>query len=101
MSAVISTNIPSQSKSESADKLLKQLLECVQECQKRYGGKTELATEFDSCVIALCLTLETVLLHGIRLKPLENPQGSTFKQVSEIVASLHISNENPCKFVVF
>ncbi|RZC38128.1 sorting nexin-29, partial [Asbolus verrucosus] len=91
MSAVISTSLPSQVKPESSDKLLKQLLECVQECQKRYGGKTELATEFDSCVVALCLTLEAVLLHGIRTKPQDNPQTSALKQVSDIVTnSFHI-----------
>jgi sorting nexin-29 len=96
MSAVISTSLPSQTKPESADKLLKQLLECVQECQKRYGGKTELATEFDSCVVALCLTLEAVLLHGLRVKPQENSQASALKQVSDIVTnSLHIGGENP------
>ncbi|XP_008198522.1 sorting nexin-29 isoform X2 [Tribolium castaneum] len=88
MSAVISPNIANQPKSETADKLLRQLLECVQECQKRYGGKTELATEFDSCVVALCLTLEAVLLHGIRV----NPQGSALKQVA---SSLHLGGENP------
>lgn len=98
MSAVISTSLPSQTKPESAEKLLKQLLECVQECQRRYGGKTELATEFDSCVVALCLTLEAVLLNGLRAKAQESPQTSTLKQVSDIVAnSLHIGNESPCK----
>ncbi|KAF5303494.1 hypothetical protein FQA39_LY09957 [Lamprigera yunnana] len=82
-------------KSEDADKVLSQLLECVQGCQKRFGGKTELATEFDNCVAALCLSLESVLLHGIRSRPHDLQQSSTFKQVSDIVTtSLSISNEN-------
>lgn len=101
MSAVIPTSLSTQNttKSEDSNNLLKQLLECVQNCQKRFGGKTELATEFESCVIALCLTLECVLSHGLRSKPLETQQTSTLKQVSGIVAStLQIGNENPCEY---
>lgn len=98
MSAIIPTS-QVNSKQENAHKLLKQLLECVQDCQKRYGGKTELATEFDSCVVGLCLTLEAVLLHGVKSKVQENSQNSTLKQVSDIVtSSLHLGGENPCKF---
>lgn len=98
MSAVI-TSLPAQTRSENGEKLLKQLLECVQECQKRYGGKTELATEFDNCVVALCLSIEAVLLHGIKKK---ESQASTLKQVSEIVVnSLHIKGESPCKLLLF
>lgn len=82
------------------DTLLKQLLECVQDCQKRYGGRTELATEFDSCVAGLCLSLEAIFLHGLRTKSLHSvEQPSTLKQVTEIVTnSLSSSNENPCKY---
>lgn len=94
MSAVVS--LPPQNH-EDPDKLLGQLLDCVKDCQKRFGGRTELATEFDNCVVALCLTLETVFLHGLRNKPQETPQ-STLKQVSEIVtSSLHLGNDAPCK----
>lgn len=97
MSAVIPASLI-QHKQEDSSKLLNQLLECVQDCQKRFGGKTELATEFDSCVAALCLTLEAVFLHGLRAKPQEVQQISTLKQVSEIVSnSLHLGNETPCK----
>ncbi|KAL3268225.1 hypothetical protein HHI36_007349 [Cryptolaemus montrouzieri] len=94
--SVIPTSLGTHNlKSEDSDILLKQLLECVQNCQKRFGGKTELATEFDSCVIALCLTLERVLSHGLRSKRFESQQTSTLKQVSEIVASsLNIGNDN-------
>lgn len=87
---------------ENAHKLLKQLLECVQDCQKRYGGKTELATEFDSCVVGLCLTLEAVLLHGVKSKVQDNSQNSALKQVSDIVtSSLHLGGENPCKLFYY
>ncbi|GJQ71649.1 hypothetical protein Trydic_g11346 [Trypoxylus dichotomus] len=85
----------SVTKPENSNKLLNQLLECVQQCQKRFGGKTELATEFDSCVIALCLSLESVLLHGLRQKPVPEGQTSALRQVSDIVSNtLHLTNDN-------
>lgn len=97
MSAIIPVNSPT-TKPEDANKVLNQLLECVQQCQKRFGGKTELATEFDNCVAALCLSLEAVFLHGIRAKPQEPQQTSAFKQVSDIVtSSLNLSNDQCCK----
>lgn len=102
MSAVIATSAANSNKRDDSEKLLKQLLECVQECQKRYGGKTELATEFDSCVAGLCLSLETVFLHGLRSKPHTNVDHSslTLKQVSDIVTqSLSIGNDNLCMYV--
>lgn len=96
MSAVIPTTF-TQNRREDSSKLLNQLLECVQDCQKRFGGKTELATEFDSCVAALCLTLEAVFLHGLRIKPHDIQQLTTLQQVSEIVSnSLHLGNDSPC-----
>lgn len=97
MSAIIPVN-KAVTIAEDANKVLTRLLESVQQCQKKYGGKTELATEFDNCVAALCLNLEAVFLHGIRNKPLENQQVSTLSKVSDIVSnSLSFNNENPCK----
>ncbi|XP_022917433.2 sorting nexin-29 isoform X1 [Onthophagus taurus] len=94
MSTVISSSVAPQ-KTEESGKLIQQLLDCVKKCQTRYGGKKELATEYDSCVAALCLTLESVLLHGLRNKPLVVQQISTLKQVSDIVSnSLHLNNDN-------
>lgn len=107
MSAIVTPNTSNKTdilkrEQENSEKYIKQLLECVQKCQKRYGGKTELATEFDSCVASLCYTFELVFLHGLRTKPLTLPQQqqhtTTLKQVTEIVAnSLSITNDNPCK----
>lgn len=82
------TQVKSAQNSENSDQLLKQLLQCVQQCQKRYGGKKELATEFDSCVAGLCLTFERVFLHGLRTKqPSDNKPAFALKQVSEIVVN--------------
>ncbi|KAH1009317.1 hypothetical protein HUJ04_001689 [Dendroctonus ponderosae] len=95
----------SSARPEDPDLLLKQLLDYVQRCQRRqvgarvviYGGKNELATEFDSCVAGLCLCLEGVFLHGLRTKSFssQNQVNSALKQVSDIVAqSLHIRQES-------
>lgn len=98
MSAIIHVSSPSSSSTssnqEASESVLAQLLECVQQCQKRYGGKTELATEFDNCVAALCLTLESVFSHGLRQSP---PQTGTLKHVSDIVTNtLHLNSDICC-----
>lgn len=95
MSAVADT-----ATSES-QKLLSQLLQSVQDCQKRFGGRTELATEYDTCVMNLCSNLESVLSHGLRNKPLDVQQVLSLKQVSDMVSnSLHIGNDNPSKHLI-
>lgn len=48
MSAIITNHLPSSNKNtEGSKSLLKELIGIVKECQTRYGGKTELATEDD------------------------------------------------------
>lgn len=95
MSAIISVSstVPHH---EDPSKVLGHILECVQQCQKRYGGKTELATEFDNCVAALCLSLESVFLHGLRNKPQESQKSSKFQHVSEIVTNTLLLNHDSC-----
>lgn len=103
MSVIIPTSLTTTYQNntrEDPEKLLNQLLECVQNCQRRFGGKTELATEFETCVAALCLTLETVFSHGLRPKPLQ-PHQLTKLNVSDIVTnSLHLGNDSVCKCVL-
>lgn len=100
MSAIISAPLQAAQASSSdkneAENLLKTLLFYVKHCQTRFGGKTELATEFDHNVAGLCGVLESVLSHGLRTKPLESIPGSTLKQVSDIVSSsLSFSSDTP------
>ncbi|CAH1181326.1 unnamed protein product [Phyllotreta striolata] len=93
MSVVPTTHLQHKNYLEG-EKLLKQLLECVKQCQKRFGGKSELATDFDSCVAGLCFALETVLLFGLKPRS-SNAQSSAIKQVSEIlINTLNTGNEN-------
>lgn len=88
MSAMTLLHSSSFNESAESEKNFKQLLEHIQHCQRRYGGKTELATELDSCIVGLCSSLESVFLHGLKNKPLYfAEQHSTLKHVSAIVAN--------------
>uniref|UniRef100_A0A4W3HXR4 Sorting nexin 29 n=1 Tax=Callorhinchus milii TaxID=7868 RepID=A0A4W3HXR4_CALMI len=46
--------------------LLERLLDAVKQCQIRFGGRKEIASDTDSRVICLCAQFETVLQHGLR-----------------------------------
>ncbi|XP_034049281.1 sorting nexin-29 isoform X1 [Thalassophryne amazonica] len=46
--------------------LLDRLLDAVKQCQIRFGGRKEIATDSDSRVICLCAQFEAVLQHGLR-----------------------------------
>lgn len=54
--------------SEIRQQLQQGLLSAVKQCQIRFGGRTELATELDQHVTILCMQLEAVLSHGLRSK---------------------------------
>uniref|UniRef100_A0A8C5GFE2 Sorting nexin 29 n=1 Tax=Gouania willdenowi TaxID=441366 RepID=A0A8C5GFE2_GOUWI len=58
-------NGPQQSDSKRQN-LLERLLDAVKQCQIRFGGRKEIATDSDSRVICLCAQFETVLQHGLR-----------------------------------
>ncbi|XP_055586318.1 sorting nexin-29 [Uranotaenia lowii] len=60
--------------------LTDELLAIVQECQRKYGGKTELATESDSRILLLCDTWERALSHGLK------STNSVLKNVTDLVA---------------
>lgn len=57
------------------------LLNAVKQCQVRFGGRTELATDSDSRVSCLCSAWETVLLHGLKGSP---KALAALKQVTEM-----------------
>ncbi|XP_023196881.1 sorting nexin-29 isoform X2 [Xiphophorus maculatus] len=46
--------------------LQERLLDAVKQCQIRFGGRKEIATDSDSRVICLCAQFEAVLQHGLR-----------------------------------
>ncbi|XP_045785744.1 sorting nexin-29-like [Maniola jurtina] len=45
---------------------LRELQICVENCQNRFGGKSELATEDDIRIVNLCEKWEKVLSHGLK-----------------------------------
>uniref|UniRef100_A0A8C5ZZP1 Sorting nexin 29 n=1 Tax=Marmota marmota marmota TaxID=9994 RepID=A0A8C5ZZP1_MARMA len=46
--------------------LLERLLDAVKQCQIRFGGRKEIASDSDSRVTCLCAQLEAVLQHGLK-----------------------------------
>uniref|UniRef100_A0A3B1KKS3 Sorting nexin 29 n=1 Tax=Astyanax mexicanus TaxID=7994 RepID=A0A3B1KKS3_ASTMX len=46
--------------------LLERLLDAVKQCQIRFGGRKEIASDSDSRVICLCAQFEAVFQHGLR-----------------------------------
>ncbi|XP_066997914.2 sorting nexin-29 isoform X2 [Anabrus simplex] len=82
-------------RAEERQQLLSELLDAVKQCQIRFGGRAELATESDPRIAILCSRLEAVLSHGLRSK-LPSKNNSAFRQVTEIVSSsLHLSKGQP------
>ncbi|XP_023221437.1 sorting nexin-29-like isoform X1 [Centruroides sculpturatus] len=79
----------SKSYEEERQTLLLHLLDAVKQCQIRFGGRTELATESDSRIVSLCTQFEAVLQHGFRGN---NKNYSAFRQVTEIMKGLNLKN---------
>ncbi|XP_069066281.1 sorting nexin-29 isoform X2 [Pleurodeles waltl] len=46
--------------------LLERLLDAVKQCQIRFGGRKEIASDSDSRVICLCAQFESVFQHGLK-----------------------------------
>ncbi|KAJ6638452.1 Sorting nexin-29 [Pseudolycoriella hygida] len=82
MSAMITNHLPNSNKyGEGSKSLLKELILIVKDCQTRYGGKTELATEDDQKIVKLCSAWEYGLSHGLK-----SFTSSIFKNVTELVS---------------
>ncbi|XP_072043891.1 sorting nexin-29-like isoform X1 [Amphiura filiformis] len=65
--------------------LLDRLLDAVKQCQVRFGGRSELATDNDSRVVCLCAQFEIVLQHGMK-KATANPLNA-LKQMTGITVT--------------
>ncbi|KAJ9595508.1 hypothetical protein L9F63_013273 [Diploptera punctata] len=79
MSALVPGAPHDSSKTEERQKLLSDLLEAVKQCQIRFGGRAELATESHPRIAVLCNRIEAVLCHGLRSKPLLSKNSSAFR----------------------
>ncbi|XP_055681615.1 sorting nexin-29 [Lutzomyia longipalpis] len=71
--------------------LVHHLMTVVKELQRKYGGKTELATESDHNVLKLCDSWEYALCHGLRT-------GSLLRNMSDLVSGV---NQEPPVFWTF
>ncbi|XP_069726442.1 sorting nexin-29 isoform X3 [Phaenicophaeus curvirostris] len=56
----------SQSNDTKRQFLLERLLDAVKQCQIRFGGRKEIASDSDSRVTCLCAQFEAVFQHGLR-----------------------------------
>ncbi|XP_043820517.1 sorting nexin-29 [Dromiciops gliroides] len=56
----------SQSNDNKRQFLLERLLDAVKQCQIRFGGRKEIASDSDSRVTCLCAQFESVLQHGLK-----------------------------------
>uniref|UniRef100_A0A182J7H1 Sorting nexin-29 n=1 Tax=Anopheles atroparvus TaxID=41427 RepID=A0A182J7H1_ANOAO len=75
----VNLGLSGQRREQERKELINELLATVQECQRQYGSKTELATEHDTRILALCDVWERVLSHGLR------STGSMLQNVVELV----------------
>ncbi|GCB72231.1 hypothetical protein scyTo_0001881 [Scyliorhinus torazame] len=66
MTSGLETQKVSQQNDSRRQSLLERLLDAVKQCQIRFGGRKEIASDTDSRVICLCAQFETVLQHGLR-----------------------------------
>ncbi|ERE68251.1 sorting nexin-29-like protein [Cricetulus griseus] len=61
--------VTTKTRSQNDDKrqfLLERLLDAVKQCQIRFGGRKEIASDSDSRVTCLCAQFEAVLQHGMK-----------------------------------
>ncbi|XP_022248128.1 sorting nexin-29-like isoform X3 [Limulus polyphemus] len=69
--------------------LVSHLLDAVKQCQIRFGGRGELATETDSRVVCLCAQFEAVLQHGLRRN---NKRLSAIRHMTDMVKGLNMKH---------
>ncbi|XP_016053094.1 PREDICTED: sorting nexin-29 isoform X1 [Miniopterus natalensis] len=61
-----SAEMRSQNNDMKRQFLLERLLDAVKQCQIRFGGRKEIASDSDSRVTCLCAQFEAVLQHGLK-----------------------------------
>ncbi|XP_054170315.1 sorting nexin-29 isoform X21 [Homo sapiens] len=57
---------PGSQNNDKRQFLLERLLDAVKQCQIRFGGRKEIASDSDSRVTCLCAQFEAVLQHGLK-----------------------------------
>ncbi|XP_022190156.2 sorting nexin-29 isoform X2 [Nilaparvata lugens] len=72
-------------------RLQSELLAAVRDCQSRFGGRRELATELDAHVRVLLASLERVFAHGL-CAPRTGSSNSAIRQVTEKVLGTSVGS---------
>ncbi|XP_072743387.1 sorting nexin-29 isoform X2 [Anoplolepis gracilipes] len=75
------------------EKLLEDLLVSAKECHVRFGGRAELATESEACVVKLCHIFESIFDHGLKTNYIEKIN-SAFRHVSDLVSGGNVKPGN-------
>ena len=82
-------------------KLLDALLESVKQCQIRFGGKSELATEGEDVISNLCARFEDICNHGLKkthqeqAPSLKDMVTSNIQSLVSVATSSNSSNLSP------
>lgn len=76
--------------------LMEELLVAAKKCHVRFGGRAELATETEACVMQLCHIFELIFSHGIKTNCIERIN-SAFRHVSDLVSGG--SNAKPVNMI--
>ena len=84
--------------------LLDELLEAVKQCQIKFGGKSELATEDEDVIAELCKKLEAILNHGLKTQdPLvlikERVANNIQSLINNTPANNYPQNKSPWSFI--
>ncbi|KAJ7373483.1 Sorting nexin-29 [Desmophyllum pertusum] len=69
--------------------LIDRLLDAVKQCQVRFGGKTDLATDGDSRVVCLLTQFEAVFQHGFK-----KSRVSAFRQVGQAAGIVKLDSDS-------
>ena len=80
------TGPASVSGGERRQELLDLLLKAVKKCQEKFGERSELATDYNEEVAELCLRLEMIFQHGLKMAG-SSLSLSVLKNVADLVSN--------------
>ncbi|KAL5234452.1 hypothetical protein ACI65C_001862 [Semiaphis heraclei] len=89
------------SEAGKCERLQKNLLNSVKQCQKRFGSSSEIATETDQEVSNLCQCIEAILSHGLKSINTEDKSSLLKRQVTKIVTGLSDGDKSQNRLIPF
>uniref|UniRef100_F7EDJ3 Sorting nexin 29 n=1 Tax=Ornithorhynchus anatinus TaxID=9258 RepID=F7EDJ3_ORNAN len=76
--------------------LLERLLDAVKQCQIRFGGRKEIASDSDSRVTCLCAQFEAVLQHGLKRSRGLALTAAAIKQAAGFASKTETASDGHC-----